>query len=127
MTAQTLEVLQQQLAEIQNNRLGFNASASGNPLVPANVVTSSEVRRIVMEMLEEERKKTESAGQPLALSTVSKIFEQHLEADELIWISKPEVAAQVLPYIASASGHELLRLFITDFKDFYESKTRSVS
>jgi len=46
-----------------------------------------------------------------------------LTSEEQSWIIKEEVIKGIANFIASPDGIELTKLFITDYRKYYESKT----
>ena len=46
-----------------------------------------------------------------------------LTSEEQLWIIKEDVIKGIANFIASAEGIELTKLFIIDYRKYYESKT----
>lgn len=136
MNVPSIESLQAQLAQIQALRDNVTTKIAPaatqsvvKPQIQANwpQVTAptsvEELKKLVNELIDS--KLNSKSAEQSNLAKLSQIVESHLEEKEKNWLTIPAVGSMLPEFLSSSNGHELIRLFIADFQEFYESKTRN--
>ncbi len=116
MIGSSIEDLQRQLAQLQG---------LGKPTPTTSGLSLTDIKKIVSDEIDS--RLNGSVKSQSSLNTISAIIEGHLEKEEIEWLLSNDVNSAFTTYLKSTNGHELIRLFISDFKDFYESQTRNSS
>ena len=124
MTTPLLASLEQQLAVLKSNVVPIaqtKESAVGEAPV---TVSLNDLRSMVKELVEAERGSTvELTAKPSKEYTLLEAVNLALTSEEQLWIIKEDVIKGIANFIASAEGIELTKLFIIDYRKYYESKT----
>ncbi len=124
MTTPLLASLEQQLAVLKSNVVPI-AQTKESAVVEAPVTVSlSDLRSMVKELVDVERGSTvELTAKPSKEYTLLEAINLGLTSEEQLWILKEDVIRGIANFIASAEGIELTKLFIIDYRKYYESKT----
>lgn len=124
MTTPLLASLEQQLAVLKSNVVPI-AQTKESAVVEAPVTVSlNDLRSMVKELVEAERGSTvELTAKPSKEYTLLEAVNLALTSEEQLWIIKEDVIKGIANFIASAEGIELTKLFIIDYRKYYESKT----
>jgi len=124
MTTPLLASLEQQLAALKSNVVPI-AQPKELAVVEAPVTVSlNDLRSMVKELVDVERGTTvELTAKPSKEYTLLEAINLGLTSEEQLWIVKEDVIRGIANFIASADGIELTKLFITDYRKYYENKT----
>ena len=124
MTTPLLASLEQQLAVLKSNVVPI-AQTKESAVVEAPVTVSlNDLRSMVKELVEVERGSTVAlSAKPSKEYTLLEAINLGLTSEEQLWIVKEDVIRGIANFIASADGIEITKLFITDYRKYYESKT----
>ena len=124
MTTPLLASLEQQLAVLKSNVVPI-AQTKESAVVEAPVTVSlNDLRSMVKELVDVERGSTVAlSAKPSKEYTLLEAINLGLTSEEQSWIIKEEVIKGIANFIASPDGIELTKLFITDYRKYYESKT----
>ena len=124
MTTPLLASLEQQLAALKSNVVPI-AQTKESAVVEAPVTVSlSDLRSMVKELVDVERGSTVAlSAKPSKEYTLLEAVNLALTSEEQLWIIKEDVIRGIANFIASADGIEITKLFITDYRKYYESKT----
>jgi hypothetical protein len=124
MTTPLLASLEQQLAALKSNVVPI-AQPKELAVVEAPVTVSlNDLRSMVKELVDVERGATvELTAKPSKEYTLLEAINLGLTSEEQLWIVKEDVIRGIANFIASADGIELTKLFITDYRKYYENKT----
>ena len=124
MTTPLLASLEQQLAALKSNVVPI-AQTKESAVVEAPVTVSlNDLRSMVKELVDVERGSTVTlSAKPSKEYTLLEAVNLALTSEEQLWIIKEEVIRGIANFIASADGIEITKLFITDYRKYYESKT----
>ena len=124
MTTPLLASLEQQLAVLKSNVVPI-AQTKESAVVEAPVTVSlNDLRSMVKELVDVERGSTVAlSAKPSKEYTLLEAINLGLTSEEQLWIVKEDVIRGIANFIASADGIEITKLFITDYRKYYESKT----
>ena len=124
MTTPLLASLEQQLAALKSNVVPIAQTKESAVVEEPVTVSLSDLRSMVKELVDVERGSTvELSAKPSKEYTLLEAVNLALTSEEQLWILKEDVIRGIANFIASADGIEITKLFITDYRKYYESKT----
>ena len=124
MTTPLLASLEQQLAALKTNVVPITQTKESTVVDTPVTVSLTDLRSMVKELVDVERGATVSVSAlPKKEYTLLEAVNLALTSEEQSWIIKEEVIKGIANFIASPDGIELPKLFITDYRKYYESKT----
>lgn len=124
MTTPLLTSLEQQLAALKTNVVPITQTKESTVVDTPVTVSLTDLRSMVKELVDVERGVTVSVSAlPKKEYTLLEAVNLALTSEEQSWIIKEEVIKGIANFIASPDGIELTKLFITDYRKYYESKT----
>ena len=124
MTTPLLASLEQQLAALKSNVVPMTQTKESAVVEAPVTVSLNDLRSMVKELVEAERGSTvELTAKPSKEYTLLEAVNLALTSEEQLWIIKEDVIKGIANFIASAEGIELTKLFIIDYRKYYESKT----
>jgi hypothetical protein len=123
----SIEVLEQQIRDLRKPTV-VAPIAPIAPLVPAAVieptvtVSLSDLRSLVKEMVSEGIAEVDI--KPIQKEyTLLEALNLALTSDEQSWLVKEDVIKGIANFMATTSGKEITKSFITDYRKYYENKT----
>ena len=124
MTTPLLASLEQQLAALKTNVVPITQTKESTVVDTPVTVSLTDLRSMVKELVDVERGATVSVSAlPKKEYTLLEAINLGLTSEEQLWIIKEDVIRGIANFIASAEGIELTKLFIIDYRKYYESKT----
>lgn len=124
MTTPLLASLEQQLAALKSNVVPMTQTKESAVVEAPVTVSLNDLRSMVKELVDVERGSTvELTAKPSKEYTLLEAVNLALTSEEQLWIIKEDVIRGIANFIASADGIEITKLFITDYRKYYESKT----
>jgi hypothetical protein len=124
MTTPLLVSLEQQLAALKSNVVPITQPKELAVVEAPVTVSLNDLRSMVKELVDVERGTTvELTAKPSKEYTLLEAINLGLTSEEQLWIIKEDVITGIANFIASADGIELTKLFITDYRKYYENKT----
>jgi hypothetical protein len=124
----SIAILEQQLAELQRvpiNVTPITPLAQFVPTVvsePTVTVSLSDLRSMVKEMVGDGIAEVDVKPN-VKEYTLLEALNSALTSDEQSWLVKEDVLRNVANFMATDDGKEITKLFITDYRKYYESKT----
>ena len=113
-----IENLEAQLRLLQGNIVGQTPLANPPPVTPNQADLESLINNLIDKKLQSLSQKSNSPMNAIL---------SRLDSDTQKWLSTPEILDSLSEFILTAQGMEFIDLFLTDFRDFHENKTRSNS
>jgi hypothetical protein len=121
----SIAILEQQLAELQKLPINVTPIAPIVPTVvsePTVTVSLTDLRSMVKELVSDGI--AEVDVKPITKEyTLLEALNLALTSDEQSWLVKEDVLRNVANFMATNDGKEITKLFITDYRKYYESKT----
>ena len=125
MTTPLLASLEQQLAALKSNVVPIAQTKESTVVDTPVTVSLTDLRSMVKELVDVERGATVSVSSaPVTKEyTLLEAVNLALTGEEQSWLIKEDVVKGIANFMASSEGIELTKLFITDYRKYYESKT----
>lgn len=125
MTTPLLASLEQQLAALKSNVVPIAQTKESTVVDTPVTVSLTDLRSMVKELVDVERGATVSvSAEPVTKEyTLLEAVNLALTGEEQSWLIKEDVVKGIANFMASSEGIELTKLFITDYRKYYESKT----
>lgn len=121
----SIATLEQQIRDLQKPTVNVTPVVSLVPTAvsePTVTVSLSDLRSMVKEMVGEGV--VEADVKPITKEyTLLEALNLALTSDEQSWLVKEDVIKGIANFMATSDGLEITKLFITDYRKYYESKT----
>lgn len=122
MTTPLLASLEQQLAALKTNVVPITETKE--PIVVDEPITVSltDLRSMVKELVEAEKGVTVELTIPeVKQYTLLEAINLALTGEQQTWLVREDVIKGIANFMATKEGIELTKLFITDYRNYYES------
>jgi len=124
MTTPLLASLEQQLAVLKSNVVPIAQTKESTVVDTPVTVSLNDLRSMVKELVDVERGATmELTELPKKEYTLLEAINLALTGEEQSWLVKEEVIKGIANFMATKEGIELTKLFMIDYRKYYESKT----
>ena len=121
----SIATLEQQIRDLQKPTVNVTPVVSLVPTVvsePTVTVSLSDLRSMVKEMVGEGVAEVDVKPN-VKEYTLLEALNLALTSEEQSWLVKEDVIKGVANFMATSDGLELTKLFITDYRKYYENKT----
>jgi hypothetical protein len=120
---QTLEAIQAQLAELQKRNSAMLGIQPASTIIETQPVEQEQSSNEILLALIDERiaNKLSSFAPKPTTSELSMLIEGHLEQEEIKWLMQANISSSLGGFLSSPNGHEYVRLFYTEFKEYHEN------
>lgn len=118
----SLSMLEKQLADLQKLPIMAPPPSPAAVIEPTVTVSLTDLRSMVQEMVNENKiGVAEAAIKPPKEYTLLEAINLGLSNDEQTWLLKEDVIKGVANFMATKEGLEITKLFITNYRNYYES------